>query len=98
TVPSRWFGQPAALGLSRAVMDDVLLRRAEACGVTVLEGTTITEPVLSSAGVVRGVRLKHEGREHEYVAPLTIDATGRARILTKKLNHTEPRAKAKLVA
>ena len=98
TVPSRWFGEPAALGLSRAVMDDLLLRRAEACGVTVLEGTTITEPVLSSAGVVHGVRLKHDGREQEYLAPLTIDATGRARILTKKLNHTEPHSKAKLVA
>ena len=97
TVPSRWFGEPAALGLSRAVMDHVLLRRAQACGVTVLEGTTITEPVLAD-GNVRGVKLKHDGHEHEYLAPLTIDATGRARILTKKLNHTVPRSKPKLVA
>ena len=97
TVPSRWFGEPAALGLSRAVMDEVLLRRAQACGVTVLEGATITDAVLSD-GNIRGVKLKQEGREHEYHAPLTIDATGRARILTKKLNHAEPRLKPKLVA
>ncbi len=34
TIPSSWFGGPAALGLSRAVMDDVLLRRAQAAVLT----------------------------------------------------------------
>ncbi|HEX7333799.1 MAG TPA: NAD(P)/FAD-dependent oxidoreductase [Pyrinomonadaceae bacterium] len=92
TVPSSWFGRPAALGLSRAVMDNVLLRRAQDCGVTVLEGTTITEPILHAAKVC-GVRVK----ENEYRAPLTIDATGRARILTRKLQ-TEPKSKPKLIA
>jgi flavin-dependent dehydrogenase len=93
SVPSSWFGRPAALGLSRAVMDDVLLRRAQACGVNVIEGATINEPILD-AQTVRGVRLK----ENEYLAPLTIDATGRARILTKKLNAAEPKSKATLIA
>jgi flavin-dependent dehydrogenase len=92
-VPSSWFGGTAALGLSRAVMDDVLLRRAQACGVNVLENTTINEPILDGKNV-RGVRLK----ENEYFAPLTIDATGRARILTKKLNAGEPKSKATLIA
>ena len=92
TVPSSWFGGPAALGLSRAVMDNVLLRRAQHCGVTVLEGTTITEPILHGTEVC-GVRVK----ENEYRAPLTIDATGRARILTRKLQ-TEPKSKPKLIA
>jgi len=81
-VPSSWFGGSAALGLSRAVMDDVLLRRAQDCGVNVLEGASIDEPVVEN-GVVRGVKLK----EREYRAPITIDATGRARILTKKFSH-----------
>ena len=97
TVPSSWFGGPAALGLSRAVMDDVLLRRAQACGVNVLEGATINEPIISETKV-RGVRLKLEGHEHEYQAPLTIDATGRARILTRKLKTEEHRSKPKLIA
>ena len=93
TIPSTWFGGPAALGLSRAVMDNVLLQRARDCGVTVLEGTTITEPILNGRDV-RGVRLKNE----EYFAPLTIDATGRAHILTRKLHAGEPKSKAKLIA
>lgn len=97
SIPSTWFGGPAALGLSRAVMDDVLLRRARESGVNVLEGATIHEPLLSGAHVI-GVRVKTDGREHEYRAPLTLDATGRARILTKKLNHAKPGSKAKLIA
>ena len=86
TVPSHWFGGATALGLSRAVMDDVLLRRARECGVNVVEGAMISEPVLNN-GRVSGVRLKLDGQEREYHAPITIDATGRARILTKKFGH-----------
>jgi flavin-dependent dehydrogenase len=97
TIPSTWFGGSAALGLSRAVMDNVLLQRAQDCGVTVLEGKTINEPILEGTQV-KGVRLKENGREQEYFAPLTIDATGRARILTKKLHRSEPKSKAKLIA
>jgi flavin-dependent dehydrogenase len=93
SVPSTWFGGPAALGLSRAVMDDVLLRRAQACGVNVIEGATITD-LIQNGKTVRGVRLK----ENDYFAPLTIDATGRARILTKKLNAGEPKSRATLIA
>ena len=86
TVPSRWFGGPAALGLSRAVMDDVLLRRARECGVNILEGATISEPI-TNRNEVLGVRVKLDGQQREYHAPISIDATGRARILTRKLNH-----------
>ena len=97
TIPSSWFGGPAALGLSRALMDDVLLRRAQRCGVTVLEGATITEPVLDK-NTVHGVKLKLNGDEQQHTAPLTIDATGRARILTRKLHAGELKSKAKLIA
>ena len=99
TIPSSWFGGPAALGLSRAVMDNNLLRRAQECGVTVIEGATITEP-LTDKDAVRGVKLKLKlnGDEQHHTAPLTIDATGRARILTRKLNAHDPKSKAKLIA
>jgi menaquinone-9 beta-reductase len=97
TIPSSWFGGPAALGLSRAVMDDVLLRRARDCGVEVIEGASITEAIVDN-NTVRGVKLKINGDEQQPTAPLTIDATGRARILTKKLHLGEPRSKAKLIA
>lgn len=93
SVPSSWFGGPAALGLSRAVMDDVLLRRAQACGVNVIEGATITD-LIQNGNTVGGIKLK----ENDYFAPLTIDATGRARILTKKLNAREPKSRATLIA
>jgi len=93
SIPSHWFGGTAALGLSRAVMDEVLLQRARSCGVNVLEAATISEPIVDGKNV-RGVKLK----DREYCAPLTIDATGRARILTKKLNSSEPKSKAKLIA
>src|ERR1043165_3332053 len=97
TIPSSWFGGPAALGLSRAVMDNVLLRRAQECGVTVIEGATITEPLIDK-DTVRGIKLKLNNDELRHTAPLTIDATGRARILTRKLNAHEPGKKPKLIA
>jgi flavin-dependent dehydrogenase len=78
-------------------MDNVLLRRAHDCGVTVIEGATITEPILDNQ-TVRGVKLKLNGDEQQHTAPLTIDATGRARILTRKLNMREPKSKPKLIA
>jgi menaquinone-9 beta-reductase len=97
SIPSDWFGGSTALGLSRAVMDNVLLQRARDCGVTVLENTTITEPILEGH-TVRGVKLKTNEQYEESLAPLTIDATGRAHILARKLHTGEPKSKAKLIA
>jgi flavin-dependent dehydrogenase len=96
-IPSSWFGGPAALGLSRAVMDDVLLRRAQECGVSVLEGASVSEPIVEGRDVL-GVKVKPDGQEHEYRAPLTIDATGRARILSRKLTASAPKSRAGLIA
>jgi menaquinone-9 beta-reductase len=83
-VPSKWFGAGAAFGLSRAVMDDVLLRHAQDQGVQVLEAASITEAILE-LNTVAGVRVKTETGHDDYRAPITIDATGRARILSRKL-------------
>ena len=86
-VPSSWFGGGrAAYGLSRAVMDEVLLRSAQQNGVVVHEGASITEPLLDRKRVV-GVRVKIDGAHHDFRAPITIDATGRARILSRKIDH-----------
>jgi len=84
-VPSAWFGtqQTVALGLSRAEMDERLLRRASAAGVRVLEDARATS-LLMEGDVVRGVRLKVDGVEvREYGARVTLDATGRARTLAR---------------
>jgi len=97
TIPSSWFGGPAALGLSRAVMDNLLLRRAQESGVNVLEGTSISELIIDGNNVL-GVKIKIDGHEQDYRVPLTIDATGRARVLTRKLNTSEHRSRATLIA
>src|SRR4029079_13483980 len=89
SVPSSWFGARTALGLSRAVMDEVLLRRAAAVGVEVIEGASVVGPQIN-ADQVHGLKVRGEAGvervagEREFHAPLTIDATGRARILARK--------------
>jgi geranylgeranyl reductase family protein len=96
SVPSNWFGERMALGLSRAVMDEVLLRRAAGAGVRVIEGATVVGPQRNTE-CVHGLKVRIETTEEEFSAPLTIDATGRARILARKTNHTQ-KQKPKLIA
>lgn len=86
SVPSKWFGggAQAALGLSRAEMDNNLLARAREAGASVVEDAALAGVVVEG-GSVRGVRLKVEGAcESEYRAPVTIDATGRQRVVTRR--------------
>src|SRR5687767_11729098 len=102
SVPSGWFGSGAALGLSRALMDNALLRRAEGLGVEVLENASVTE-VIENIDRVCGVRLKAAGDDYEYRARMTIDATGRSRTLCRKVQpHSEDekhqRTRPRLVA
>ena len=96
SVPSNWFGERMALGLSRAVMDDVLLRRAARAGVDVIEGANVIGPRINT-DFVHGLKVRSERGEEEFEAPLTIDATGRARILARKTNHSH-KQKPKLIA
>ncbi|MBK7392937.1 MAG: NAD(P)/FAD-dependent oxidoreductase [Chloracidobacterium sp.] len=86
-VKSEWFGQVGshALGLSRAEMDDVLLKRASEVGVAVREETTAAGLIFDDDRVI-GVRLKDkEGLETPVTATLVIDATGRTRSLARRL-------------
>lgn len=99
-VPSNWFGgTPAAcaLGLSRAEMDARLLARARAAGVEVLEEAQAVG-LLMEGKCVRGVRLKIGGQELEVNASVTVDATGRARALARRVvrdaGKSAPRAAA----
>src|ERR1043165_67547 len=83
SVPSSWFSTGgAALGLSRAEMDERLLRRAVEVGVDVREDATICD-LLTEDYRVNGVKLKHNGNQEAVPAPITIDATGRTRALTR---------------
>src|SRR3954468_16076433 len=86
SVPSEWFGgaRNAALGLSRAEMDERLLRRALGVGVEVLEESALAG-VLVEDGRVRGVSLHASGGGvREFRAPFTIDATGRQRAVVRR--------------
>ncbi|MFZ0064409.1 MAG: NAD(P)/FAD-dependent oxidoreductase [Pyrinomonadaceae bacterium] len=98
TVPSHWFGtERAAIGLSRAEMDRLLLERAKRVGVTVLQEAHVVEPILK-ADRVSGMRLKRNEQFEEYRAAITIDATGRTRALARKLSAKKDRQRARLVA
>jgi flavin-dependent dehydrogenase len=72
------------LGLSRAEMDARLLRRAREVGVRVLEESSLAG-VLVEGARVRGVSLHTGGgRAREFVAAVTIDATGRQRAVARR--------------
>lgn len=97
-VPSSWFGGPVALGLSRAEMDDNLLRRARMLGVHVLEETSVAGLIQDDAHVT-GVTVKTGNVERECRARIIVDATGRSRAVIRRVRHLDQRAnKPKLVA
>ena len=98
-VPSEWFGANGrALGLSRAEMDQRLLERAKDAGARVLEDTQASELILDN-GCVRGLRVKCGSEIRDQHALVTVDATGRARALSRKLNdRRKPHSRYRLVA
>ena len=100
SVPSGWFATRSALGLSRAEMDNNLLRRAAKVGADVLEGATVTD-VIDVDGRITGVRIRTDD-ERVYHSKLAIDATGRPRILSRKIHgdagEKKSRDRARLVA
>ena len=84
-VPSSWFAATGiALGLSRAEMDERLLRRAVEAGAQVLEAAQVTNLVVENQNA-RGITVKQGLGETTYRAAITIDATGRHRSLTRRL-------------
>ncbi|MFF5337435.1 NAD(P)/FAD-dependent oxidoreductase [Streptomyces sp. NPDC013181] len=73
----------------RAEFDKLLLDRARELGATVLENTPVTG-LLKDGDRVTGVRcLPSHGPSTEVRAPLVIDASGQARVLTRKLTSVE---------
>lgn len=103
-VPSRWFGNGAhALGLSRAEMDDLLLRRAAAAGAEIYEGASVAGAIIGEDGRVTGVTIKPSPEaKSEMVchAPVIIDATGRARVLARRVGsgHNKKVKRPRIVA
>jgi len=101
-VPSEWFGQKkTALGLSRAEMDHKLLERARSVGAVVLEGSRVTDLILNQGRVV-GIRVKSDEVARPYYSHVTVDATGQAKALVKRIRPTskatKDRTRPRLVA
>lgn len=96
TVPSRWFGAGThALGLSRARMDELFLERARAVGADILEEAQAVGVLLEN-GVVRGLHLRTSDRKIvEIGSAVTIDATGRARVLSRQIDKANAATKNK---
>lgn len=97
-VPSAWFNknEAGALSLSRAAMDWHLLEQARNCGVEILEEHTVVD-LFKERETVRGVKVRAgDNQMKEIFADKIIDATGRARVLSKlfaRRNDRSPRGK-----
>jgi flavin-dependent dehydrogenase len=105
-VPSKWFNgdSKTALSLSRAEMDFQLLEKAKKVGVNVLEETQVIGVLFENSSEFRekvcGVKVRDKnGESCEILSDLTIDATGRARVLgkmaEKKISRKDAKGKRK---
>jgi flavin-dependent dehydrogenase len=82
-VPSEWLGRKgAALSLSRARMDEVLLREAEKRGVEVIEGANL-KGIETNHETVSAIKFRTAHGEAELAADIFVDATGRHRVLAR---------------
>lgn len=100
TIKSSWFNDTGstALGLSRAEMDLRLLNRARAVGVDVREETSVSDVIAENTKTI-GLKIKGNlGSESELFSKITIDATGRNRVLARRFDPEGTRQAAKLVA
>ncbi|MBK9163359.1 MAG: FAD-dependent monooxygenase [Acidobacteria bacterium] len=89
-IPGRAFGEPA-LGLSRSAMDAILLDRARAVGVEVIEGAAIASAP-AELGELRAIDVRTADGTREIAADIFIDATGRGKALVKAFQRTKGNA------
>jgi menaquinone-9 beta-reductase len=60
----------------RAALDETLARRAQAAGAQLMEGVTVTGPVLDSDGKIVGVKAANHDSERTYGARVVVAADG----------------------
>ena len=72
----------------RADLDAMILDRARELGAYVVEEATVKEPVMSDRGRVAGVRFQVRGTSDLYqaTASLVVDASGQARVLSRRFS------------
>jgi len=81
--PSEWFGGNA-LSLSRACMDNELLKRAMEVGVIVFTEARVLDFSLEQ-NFIESVTLSSNGQSRRIRTSILVDATGRRRYVVKKL-------------
>lgn len=79
------------IGLSRAALDDLLVRTARAAGVTVLERTRVKGPVVRDGRVAGVVARQGAGEPFEVRAAVTVAADGRHSPLVHQTGRTRAR-------
>ncbi len=86
-------GRPG-LGLSRLALDELLVTRAVAAGVTLLDGHRVLGPVLDGDRVV-GVRARPEGQREAVAvaARIVVAADGRGSALVRQTGTVRPRSR-----
>ena len=84
TVPTGWFGSgDFALSLSRAEMDNLLLKQARRAGVDILEGVSIVGIERENGRLAALKARSEDGESREIAADIFVDATGRASVIRK---------------
>ncbi len=61
--------------IARTDLDEMMLRHAQAAGAEVREGTSVVAPIIEN-GIVRGVKVRHNGTSEDLLAPIVIAADG----------------------
>ncbi len=84
-VPSEWFsnGKKGALSISRSEMDLRMLNKARELGAKVFEESRCFKIGFGKDKIQSAFVKDGKGEEHELLADLVIDATGRAGVLNK---------------
>jgi flavin-dependent dehydrogenase len=78
---------PFAYQVRRSQFDEILIRRAAACGARVVEGCRVRDIELRPPGAGARIHAQHEdGREESWEARFVIDASGRDTFLGNRLN------------
>ncbi|MGH9820733.1 MAG: NAD(P)/FAD-dependent oxidoreductase [Pyrinomonadaceae bacterium] len=94
-IPSEWFGAYAALSLSRAEMDLILLERARDVGVKILESTRLADLVWEGKNVT-GLNTRGDNGSSTLInADLFIDASGRSAVVRRMLDKKNGNTPAK---
>ena len=81
------------LALRRTVLDKIVLDRARAAGVNVIEGAKVERMLVSAEGACTGAVIRHGGETHDVRARFVVGADGLRSVVARRLGlaHTSRR-------